>query len=137
MFMRFTQPLAFSRPLQLMAAFAFSGLYHVVLYHPFTHSFVWWPHMTFWLGCGTGCLLERAFYKVTGKRVEGWWGRLWFWSWIILVSQPQVRFELESGWVSRARAMALERPEERVTNHILALVGIGPMSWLSKTSSGT
>jgi hypothetical protein len=38
----------------------------------------------FFLMMGFGCILEDLFYKVSGTKVQSWWGWLWTMTWIVI-----------------------------------------------------
>jgi hypothetical protein len=75
--------------------------------------------------------MERAFYKATGRKVEGWWGRIWMFAWFWLVSGPMVRADLVHGWPARTAKMAGESGgEDRLLPLLLHGLGLpGPIEW--------
>jgi hypothetical protein len=61
------------------------------------------PYLTFYLSQGMGCILERAVYKITGKKVGGWLGRMWMWTWLVVTGQGMVGEYYRIGWVGMMR----------------------------------
>ncbi|KAG8950355.1 hypothetical protein FRC04_007797 [Tulasnella sp. 424] len=46
---------------------------------------------------GVAVILETVWRKLTGKRVEGWWGRVWTWSFMLVSSHLVVEAWLQRG----------------------------------------
>lgn len=137
-YMRFASPLEYigaPRAVYILGVFALSATYHAIFFYPMTGSLEWSPQLTFWLGCGAGCVLERAVYKATGRKVGGWWGRVWMFTWFWLVSGPMVRAELDHGWPARTAQMARESGgSDRLGPLILRALGLpGPIDWKNST----
>ena len=119
-----------SRPAQIIGVFFVSAMYHMVFYRPFTKSLEPLPHFTFWLGCGLVVVLERAYHKHTGRKVQGWKGRVWLWCWFMLIARVQILYEVETGWFCRGRALAIRDPQNSPLNWVLLSLGIpGPLDW--------
>lgn len=53
-----------------------------------TRSFLW---------MGLGLTAEISFKKITGRRVHGWWGRIWFWSFVVVAARGLVDAWLQFG----------------------------------------
>ncbi|WVF71752.1 hypothetical protein IAT40_006560 [Kwoniella sp. CBS 6097] len=62
--------------------FIVSGLIHCPLYFPLAKAFHVLPFFTTFTLYGVGCILERIFKRITGKKVGGWSGRVWTWCWL-------------------------------------------------------
>ena len=80
-----------------------SAAFHLTLYYPVDRLFVPGPYLLFFGGSGIGCILERQFYRSTGRRVGGWWGWIWTFSVILLLCGPLVDHEWSSGWAGSMR----------------------------------
>lgn len=55
------------------------------------------PLGAFFVLSGLGAALEATFRQVTGKRVGGFWGRLWTWTFAFYAGRGLAREGLESG----------------------------------------
>lgn len=55
------------------------------------------PLGSFFLVSGIGISLEVAFKRLTGRRVRGWMGRIWTWSFMLYVARLCVRPWIEAG----------------------------------------
>jgi hypothetical protein len=53
------------------------------------------------------CLLEQGVYRITGRRVEGTTGRMWFLGWMLFLSRGLVEGIVDSGQAEGLR-MKLE-----------------------------
>lgn len=51
----------------------------------------------FFLSQALGVVAERLFRQATGRRVQGIWGALWFWAYILATSRQTVRWWLMMG----------------------------------------
>ncbi|KAK4689182.1 hypothetical protein P7C73_g941, partial [Tremellales sp. Uapishka_1] len=69
-FFRFTlTPLeSVPRPIYMLAIFIVSAIYHVLWLFPFLRRFDWYPSLHFFGLAAVGCLLERLFYRHTGRK---------------------------------------------------------------------
>ncbi|ORX35132.1 hypothetical protein BD324DRAFT_633989 [Kockovaella imperatae] len=79
------------RTIQLFSVFLISGVQHYTIYHtglPIPGSFTAWSSL--FLGCGFGIMLERLWYKRTGRHVSGPPGLMWMLLWTALICQPMV-----------------------------------------------
>ena len=117
--------------MRIPAVFLTSGLYHLAGYHPYTKRLEWAPHFKFWLGSALGCVVERAYYKSTGRRVGGWVGLLWAWLWLCFVARDLMNFEARQGWVAATRRLAEQNgPDGQLFNYVLYYVGMpSPFDW--------
>jgi hypothetical protein len=84
-----------------------------------TGEYILAPYLIFYLAQGIGCIGERAFYKTTGRRVKGWWGRAWLYSWILLTGWGMVNEYYRIGWVGMMRGKLVEG-------------GTSPAEWLAR-----
>jgi hypothetical protein len=50
-------------------------------------------------------MAERTFRRISGHRVEGWWGRIWAWSWIVFAAKELVAHEYGTGWAGAMRGI--------------------------------
>lgn len=78
------------------------------------------PYLLFYLGQGVGCIAERAFYRSTGRRVRGWWGRAWMCAVLLSAGWPMVNEYYRMGWVGMMRGP-------------LHLAASSPGAWLAYT----
>jgi hypothetical protein len=94
------QPFHLSRPMYIVAIFFLSALLHTWIGYPHNHEIIptLYPYCVLFVGSGIGCILERQFYRFTGRRVDGFWGWLWTWSFLAVISAPNVDFEWSRGW---------------------------------------
>ncbi|WRT66070.1 uncharacterized protein IL334_003022 [Kwoniella shivajii] len=93
-------PLKVPKSIYILLFFLISGIIHGPLHYTLTHKCNWVIFtVTFGL-YGLGCVSERGFYKFTGKKVGGIWGRLWMWSFLIVSSRLLVSslWETERHW---------------------------------------
>jgi hypothetical protein len=97
--------------MQLFGVFFNSAIYHSLLYYPTRHDFPFFPQAVFYLGSAIACILERSFRQVTGKRVEGTWGKIWTWAVFTLVSAPLVGYCELFGVTHEGRVIARENRE--------------------------
>jgi hypothetical protein len=114
------------RPLYILAIFALSGLYHVLVYYPVQRHLVIYPYMVFYLANGLGCIAERSFRAATGKRMSGVWGWLWTWTFLYIVAQPTVDEQYSSGWVGCMRDVFTKEPEKSMVIWGVHALGWGP-----------
>jgi len=91
------------KPLYILTIFLASALFHIIIYYPMTKQLIISPYLIFYLSQGIGCILERAFYKVTGRKVGGWWGRVWMWVWVMGTGSGMVEEYYRIGWVGMMR----------------------------------
>jgi hypothetical protein len=91
------------KPLYILSIFAASAVFHIIIYYPMTKQLIILPYFTFYLSQGIGCILERAVYKVTGKKVGGWLGRMWMWTWLVFTGKGMVEEYYRIGWVGMMR----------------------------------
>lgn len=85
-----------------------------------TGEYVVAPYLIFYLAQGTGCIMERAYYKGTGGRVRGWYGRAWLWTWLVLTGWGMVNEYYRIGWVGMMRGKLVEG-------------GTSPAEWLARS----
>lgn len=105
-FLLVTSPLStLPAPFRLMAIFLSSALFHASIFSPLTHSLALRPYLSFFLLCGLGVLGERTFRRVSGRRVEGWAGRMWTWSWMVFAGTELVAHEYGTGWAGAMRGI--------------------------------
>ena len=83
----------FGRVTHLLSLFTISGIEHHLIYSlPVALSPSIFPWLLFFTGSGVGLILERAFYKYTGRRVGGIGGAIWTWVWMLAISGPITRW---------------------------------------------
>ena len=100
--------------------FVLSGLLHVLGEldsYPVPSPFDLWA---FFFLSGIGCGFELLFKKLTGRRVNGWAGRVWVW--IYMMGTGQLATE---AWVDAGVASCFLLPEN------------GPGEWLGSRIIGT
>ena len=78
-----------------------------------------------------GCLIERGYYKLTGKKVGGWFGRVWVIGWFTIIARPMVFFEAEYGWIRNGIIFSQEaKGEDSMINWVIYALGLpGPLDW--------
>lgn len=76
--------LVFGRAGTIVGAFLASGLIHCVLMAPFERNIEPWSFLVGFGMMAPGVLAERAYYKLTGKRVGGVVGWFWTLTWLLL-----------------------------------------------------
>lgn len=54
--------------------------------------------LTFFAVHGLGCFIELQYKRVTGRKVEGFWGRVWFWIVIALTANVSGSAWVDAGW---------------------------------------
>lgn len=121
------QPFAWlPKPLYIMLIFTISALFHIILYYPRKYELIVYPYMLFYLANGIGCVAERAYRQVTGKRVGGLVGRIWTWTVLYLASQPMVASEFSTGWFGAMRAIFATQPQTSMVCWLVYALGWGP-----------
>jgi hypothetical protein len=75
---------------------------------------------------GMGLELERQFYHRTGRRVGGWAGRLWTWSWLLLCGYSITRGVAESGFLGGVRRSFEEDRAASPVEWVLYAAGVRP-----------
>jgi hypothetical protein len=85
-----------------------------------------WAYMYFFVPNALGCIGERLFRQITGKRVGGWWGRIWMWSVVLYFSQAWVEEDLASGWAGSMRGGI--KPEQSIVVWAMSALGLGPLA---------
>ncbi len=114
------------RPIHVISVFFISALYHATFYYPLSHTFALWPYLSFFVGSGIGCALERQFYRITGKRVGGFWGAVWTWTFVLVVSIPIMDYEWSSGWAGVMRGELAKTPRMSIVEWAVWGLGMGP-----------
>lgn len=61
-------------------------------------------YLSLFVGCGLVCILERAVYRLTGRKVQGVAGWVWTWSWIYFLGGPSLEAEVNAGQMEGFRA---------------------------------
>lgn len=54
--------------------------------------------LTFFAVHGLGCLIELSYARISGKRVQGFWGRVWFLTIIALTANVSGGAWADAGW---------------------------------------
>ena len=99
-----TLPLAILPPsYRILRIFLGSAIYHQIIYYPFVGHFSFWPTLIQFMLPALYCSLERVYRNITGKRVEGWAGRVWMYAGFLVAMYPGVVSNTEVGWVSALR----------------------------------
>ncbi|CAD6580694.1 MAG: hypothetical protein TREMPRED_002807 [Tremellales sp. Tagirdzhanova-0007] len=114
------------RPIHVISVFLISSLLHMTIYYPLRQQFIVGPYLSFFVGCGVGCVLERQFYHMTGKRVDGRWGMLWTWTFMLVVSVPIVEYEWSSGWTGAMRGELSRNKQFSMVEWLVWSLGFGP-----------
>jgi hypothetical protein len=117
---------ALPRPIYLMSIFILSALTHTLLYYPINRTLNFYPYLYFFSINGFGCLAERYYRQLTGKRVEGGIGRIWVWVIILVAAQPWVEQDLSSGWAGAMRDVLASEPEKSIVIWATGKLGWGP-----------
>ncbi|ORX35112.1 hypothetical protein BD324DRAFT_652826 [Kockovaella imperatae] len=129
------KPFAFNRPLHILTIFFISALYHLVTYYPVHHTiYPAWPYLLFYLGQGVCCILERGYYKYTGRKVSGFSGMIWTWATVFVLSRPMVAHEWSSGWAGAMRDSLAKDPNSSPIVQIFHRLGLGPSPEQMKAS---
>ncbi|ORY23420.1 hypothetical protein BCR39DRAFT_549199 [Naematelia encephala] len=88
------------------------------------------PLLAFFLASGVGCALEVAFKKVSGKRVGGWSGKVWVWTYMLVTARLACGSWFDSG-LAAARLTPVEVPGGWTPGNLL----MGPITkWIINTS---
>jgi Membrane bound O-acyl transferase family len=83
----------------VVGAFVASGVIHHVGFYN-TGRTPGLPTIVFFTAQSLGLGAERAWRALTGKRVGGWWGTLWVWSWIVVGGQPCSKSSLTRSYIT-------------------------------------
>jgi len=105
----------------VMGAFLLSGVMHFVGLWATGNGGEFINMICLFLIMGVGTLLEYTFKKVTGRRVQGWWGRIWTFLW--LVGWLHILME---AWCMKGLAGAVFFPTNIRPSYRL----LGPLPWL-------
>ncbi|KAG8681337.1 hypothetical protein FRC08_015703 [Ceratobasidium sp. 394] len=70
----------------VLGAFAASGLFHMFAMYAMGRG-IEWRVLGFFLAQAVALALERVWKATTGRRVDGWWGRIWAYAWVIIGGQ--------------------------------------------------
>lgn len=116
----------FGKAIHILAVFTISGLFHVAVFYAPAKRLVIYPYMIFYVGQGVGCIAERAFYRLTGRRVGGIAGWIWTWTFMYLTALPTVEHEYASGWVGVMRDVLSKKPEQSLVVWAVYALGWGP-----------
>lgn len=81
-----------------------SAIHHMLLIYPFIGTFSFRPNLIQFMPLSAGCMAERLFYRLTGKRVRGWIGRAWTWSVFLGACYSGTRGWYEVGWAGWYRS---------------------------------
>ena len=114
------------RALYIMLIFFLSAIVHIVVFYPRKRDWAIYSQCVFYLGSGLACIAERGFKRVTGRRVKGFWGRIWTWTVLYAVSQPMVSYEYGIGWLGAIRGPLIEKPETSLVVLAAHWAGWGP-----------
>lgn len=110
----------------MLRVFLASAIYHMLCLHPHFRSYGFWAHCQTFLLAGLGGELERRFYRLTGKRVGGWPGRIWATSWFFLCTVILAKGLAESGYLGGVRRAYEEDRTISVVEWGLYALGIRP-----------
>jgi hypothetical protein len=114
----------FPRGIHLLAVFAISALHHALVFWAPTGEWHFYPHTCLFVGSGIGCILERAFYRVTGRKVGGILGWIWTMGMMCLCAGPMVDWSYSSGWTGVTREAVM--PEQSMVVWTVWALGLGP-----------
>lgn len=122
-------PFKSTKSVYIMVVFLWSMMYHISVYYPLTHPTnllrEFWPYILFYVGHGLGCVLEREYYKRTGKKMGGWTGWCIFWGTMLLLGMPTAAREYGIGWGGRLRS-ELGGPQASLAAWVAYALGYGP-----------
>jgi len=68
----------------ILGAFLVSGIVHDIEFRSAGRGGNSVVILGFWMMNGVGVVLERVWTKTTGRRVSGFWGRMWTFGWLAL-----------------------------------------------------
>lgn len=91
----------------LFGAFLVSGIFHDIELRSFGRGGNSVAIIGFWVMNSAGVVLERVWKATTGRRVGGFWGRIWTFGWLALWGVPVV-----NEWAKAGRLGALSLPGE-------------------------
>jgi hypothetical protein len=90
------------KSIYILLIFLASALFHIIISIPFTTGNPT-SYLIFYFLQGIGCIFERLYRQCTGRRVGGWSGRVWTWTWMILTAGTMVVEYYRTGWVGMMR----------------------------------
>lgn len=70
----------------VLGTFTASGLFHMLAMYAMGRG-VEWKVVGFFSAQAFALALERAWRAITGRRVDGWWGRAWTYAWVVIGGQ--------------------------------------------------
>lgn len=91
----------------LFGTFLASGLYHEIPCYLVRGRFNWTTPLYFVSQAFLICL-EHVWTSVTGRKVHGWWGRLWVYFSLIVLAQPLGMSPKNISFISRAKLIFLK-----------------------------
>ncbi|KAG8747186.1 hypothetical protein FRC12_014126 [Ceratobasidium sp. 428] len=77
----------------VFGAFTASGLFHMFAMYAMGRG-VEWRVVGFFSAQAVALALERLWKATTGRRVDGWWGRIWAYAWVIIGGQWCCEFHI-------------------------------------------
>lgn len=86
-----------SSPSILFLSFFFSGTMHTLGQYLMDPVPALLPVFALFLLSGFGCALEVMFKRITGRKVKGFWGRVWTWAWMLTTGRWAANAWFESG----------------------------------------
>ncbi|GJJ14066.1 hypothetical protein Clacol_008323 [Clathrus columnatus] len=115
----------------LFGTFLASGLFHELPCYLLRRSFDWRPPL-FFLSQALLICLERAWQAMTGKKIRGWWGRLWVYFSLLILAQILV-----DSWHSRGLGGGIViHPRLSPSRHlILPILNDTPKSYNDSTNA--
>ncbi|QRV92554.1 membrane bound O-acyl transferase family protein [Ceratobasidium sp. AG-Ba] len=70
----------------VLGAFTASGLFHMLAMYAMGRG-IEWKVVAFFSAQAFALALERSWKALTGRRVDGWWGRIWSYVWVAVGGQ--------------------------------------------------
>ncbi|KAL0569782.1 hypothetical protein V5O48_012174 [Marasmius crinis-equi] len=90
----FGRVLGFGRPGYVLGTFLMSGIYHeVVMWGTVRVGGLCCHPIFIFLLNGVGVMLEAGWYRLTGRKVGGWAGRIWMYAWGVVTMSTIVNEE--------------------------------------------
>lgn len=126
-FYNYTRFLSFlPRYFAIFRIFLISAIYHILCFHPHHRVYKIYHFSAMFLLTGLGMELERQFYRIMGRRVGGWTGRVWTWAWFTFCGYFMMRGVAEIGWLGGIRRVFAEDRRTSVVEWVLYLCGTSP-----------
>ncbi|KAI6151258.1 hypothetical protein BKA82DRAFT_1005759, partial [Pisolithus tinctorius] len=107
----------FGRVGYVVGSFLASGILHGVVAAMLKQSVEWWTMLFSFGMMAVGVVVEHVFTQVTGRRVDGWIGRVWTMAWLLMWGNLIVDGFARAGLFVSSSIFGTAAPAERIVEH--------------------